>query len=67
MEIEFYDVKRRQKVGVPVAQVKKTSYTRETKSGKTQTRYAVIATYEGSKLMKFMSKDAWEKLNAPIA
>jgi len=65
MAIEFYDVRKREKVGVPEDQVKKTSYERETKSGKIQVRYALVAQLEGSKLTKFVSKDTWDSLNVP--
>lgn len=65
MVIEFYDVRRREKVGVAETQVKKTSYQRETKSGKVQIRYALVAQHEGSKLTKFVSKDTWDSLNVP--
>lgn len=66
MVIEFYDVRKRAKVGVPEDVVKKTSYERETKSGKLQVRYALVAQLEGSKLTKFVSKDVWESLNVPV-
>ena len=66
MAIEFYDVRKRAKVGVPEHAVKKTSYQRETKAGKTQVRYALVAQHEGSKLTKFVSKDVWESLHVPI-
>ena len=65
MTIEFYDVRKRAKVGVAEDQIKKTSFERETKSGKTQVRYAIVALVDGSKLTKFVSKDDWEKLNVP--
>ena len=66
MVIEFYDVRKRAKVGVAEDQVKKTSYERQTKSGKTQVRYALVAQLEGSKLTKFVSKDVWDSLSVPI-
>ena len=66
MVIEFYDVRKRAKVGVADDQVKKTSYERQTKSGKTQVRYALVAQLEGSKLTKFVSKDVWDSLSVPV-
>lgn len=63
--IEFYDVKNRQKVSVPVSSCKKTKYERETKDGKMQVRYAVKAEHNGSRLTKFVSKDMWDQLSIP--
>lgn len=60
--IEFYDVKKREKVSVPVSQVKRVKYERETKDGGTQVRYAVKAEFDGSKLTKFVGKDLWDQL-----
>ncbi len=65
MEILFYDVKTRQKIGVPVADVKKTTFERQTKEGATQLRYALKALHNGTKLMKFVSKADWESLDVP--
>lgn len=64
--IEFYDVKKRAKVSVPVSNVKKTKYERETKDGGTQVRYAVKAEFEGSRLTKFVGKDLWDSLDVDI-
>jgi len=65
MAISFYDVKSRQKVSVPESDVKKTKYTRKTKSGATQTRYALRASYQGRNLTKFVSEVDWKALDAP--
>lgn len=62
-DIEFYDVKKRAKVSVPVSQVKKKRYTRTTKNGSEQTRYAVVAEVDGSKLTKFVSQDTFNSLD----
>lgn len=64
MAIQFYDVKSRQKVSIPESDVKKTKYERQTIAG-TQVRYALRAEHNGTKLTKFVSKDAWDKLDAP--
>ena len=64
VDIQFYDVKSRQKVSVPESDVKRTKYQRETSKGM-QTRYALRGTYNGSKLTKFVSQADWEKINAP--
>ena len=61
-DIEFYDVKNRKKVSVPMSEVKKTKYVRTTKSGSTQTRYAVRANVGGVNLTKFVSEEMWMKL-----
>jgi hypothetical protein len=65
MEIQFYDVKTRQKVGVPESEVRKTKFTKDTKDGGTRTTYALRAVHEGRKLMKFASKADWESLAVP--
>lgn len=61
-QIEFYDVKNKQKVSVPVSQVQKVTYERQTKSGDTQVRYALKAELNGVKLTKFVSKDTWDQI-----
>lgn len=61
MEIQFYDVKTRQKVGVPESAVRKTRFERDTKGGK-RTVYALRATHEGRRLTKFCSQEDWERL-----
>jgi hypothetical protein len=65
MEIQFYDVKTRQKVGVPESDLRKTKFTKETKEGGTRATYALLATHDGRKLMKFCSKADWEALAVP--
>jgi len=62
-QIEFYDVKKRDRVQVPVSQCWKVKYERPTKDGGVQVRYAVKAEVDGSKLTKFVSQDAWQGLS----
>jgi len=64
-QIEFYDVKKRAKVSVPTSEVKKTKYTRTTKDGGTQVRYAVRAQVDGTNLTKFVGQDMWNSLTVP--
>jgi hypothetical protein len=66
MGIEFYDVKKREKVDVPESEVRKVKYERTTKAGKPSVRHAFRAEYDGSKMTKFVSKDDWEALDAPV-
>jgi hypothetical protein len=66
MSIEFYDVKKREKVQVPESDVRKVKYETTTKTGKQSVRYAFRATYNGSKLTKFASEADWNALDAPI-
>lgn len=66
MSIEFYDVKKREKVAVPESAVRKVTYERETKAGKTSVRYGLRAEYQGSKMTKFVSQADWEALDAPV-
>lgn len=61
--MEFYDVKNRKKVTVPVSEVEKITYERKTKSGDTQIRYAVKAVKDGVKLTKFVSKETWDSID----
>lgn len=65
MEITFYDVKSRQKVGIPESEIRKIRYEKPTKDGGTSVRHAIRATYEGTNLTKFVSKEDWEALNVP--
>lgn len=64
--MQFYDVKTRQKVEVPESDIRRTKYTRTTKSGSTQTRYAVRANYQGRNLTKFVSEETWNSLDVPM-
>jgi len=66
MSIEFYDVKKKEKVQVPESAVKKVTYERETKSGKISVRYGFRAEFEGSKMTKFVSEADWKALDAPV-
>jgi hypothetical protein len=65
MDIQFYDVKSRQKVSIPESSVRKTKFERTTKDGSTQTRYALRGVHDGTKLTKFCSQADWEALNVP--
>lgn len=67
MDVEFYDVKNRQKVKVPMSSVKRTKYERTTKNGSMQVRYALKASHNGMSLTKFVSKDMWDSMDAPMA
>jgi hypothetical protein len=53
--MKFYNLKTRSHVDVPDANVRKTKMVRKTKSGE-QTRYALTAEHEGSKLFKFVNE-----------
>lgn len=64
-DIEFYDVKKRAKVSVPVSQIKKKKYTRTAKDGSEQVRYAVRAHVDGTNLTKFVSKAMYDELSVP--
>jgi hypothetical protein len=66
MPIEFYDVKKREKVQIPESEVRKTTYEKAGKEGKINVRYAFRATNEGTNLTKFVKKEDWEALDAPI-
>ena len=61
--MKFYNLKTRSHVDVPDGDVRKTKMVRKTKSGE-QVRYALTATYEGSKLFKFVSEAVYKSTNA---
>jgi hypothetical protein len=62
MAIEFYNVKKRQKVMINESDIEKVEYERETSKGK-QIRYAFKAKDDdGTNLTKFCSKEAYDKL-----
>ena len=65
MSVEFYNVKTKSKVQVPESAIKKVTYERETKSGKTSVRYGLRAEHEGMKMTKFVSQSDWEALDVP--
>lgn len=60
--MKFYNLKTRSHVDVPEAQVNKTKMVRKTKTG-TQTRYALTANYNGSKLYKFVNEATFKATN----
>tara|TARA_A100001011_G_C13653306_1_gene572533 strand:+ start:212 stop:418 length:207 start_codon:yes stop_codon:yes gene_type:complete len=67
MAIEFYNVKKREKVSIDEGSVKKKEYQRKLKDGSTQTRYAFRATDDdGTNLTKFCSKADYDAVNAPV-
>ena len=61
--MQFYNLKTRSHVEVPDSAVRKIKMTRKTKSGE-QVRYALTATFEGSKLFKFVSEDQYRASSA---
>ncbi len=65
MAIEFYDVKKREKVQIPESEVKKVKFEKPGKDGKVNVRYAFRAENEGTKLTKFASQADWDALDAP--
>ncbi|NDG51687.1 MAG: hypothetical protein EBY39_01505 [Flavobacteriia bacterium] len=55
--IEFYNVKKKQKVLIPVDKVSKKTYEKTTKAGKLSIRYSLKAVDDdGTKLTKFCTK-----------
>lgn len=63
-QMQFYNLKTRSHVDVPDKDVRKTKMVRKTKSGQ-QVRYALTATYEGSKLFKFVNEATFKSTNVP--
>ncbi len=66
MAIEFYNVKKREKVSVDESKVTKVKYERKTGGGP-QVRYALRATDDGTNLTKFCSEADWKALDVPEA
>lgn len=66
MAVEFYNVKTRQKVQIDDSKIRKKKYSRTTKNGSVQYRYAFRAEDNGVNLTKFVSKDVWDAMDAPI-
>lgn len=64
--MQFYNLKTRSHVDVPEANVKKKKMIRKTKSGE-QTRYALMAEYEGTTLYKFINEATYKSSNAKDA
>ena len=61
--IEFYNVKKKQKVKVDPSSVTKHAYEKTTKAGKQSVRYALKAVDEdGTKLTKFCSKSDYDSI-----
>ncbi|MCX7997294.1 MAG: hypothetical protein N2691_06120 [Patescibacteria group bacterium] len=66
MAVEFYNVKTRQKVQIDDSKIRKTKYSRTAKDGSVQYRYAFRAQDNGVNLTKFVSKDVWDAVDAPV-
>ena len=61
--IPFYNVKKKKKVQIKNADVKRHSYEKTTKTGKKSIRYALKAVDDdGTKLTKFCSKADYDKI-----
>lgn len=67
-KVSFYDVKARAKVEVDStdANLSKRTYTRTTKNGFTQIRYAMQLTVDGRKLTKFINEATYNALDVPV-
>ena len=62
MAIEFYNVKKREKVQIDESKIEKVEYKRETSKG-TQIRYAFKAKDDdGTNLTKFCSKETYDSI-----
>jgi len=64
--MKFYNLKTRSHVDVPDSEVRKMKMVRKTKSGE-QVRYALTATYQGSKLFKFINEATYKSSTAADA
>jgi len=61
--MQFYNLKTRSHVDIPEGDVRKQKMVRKTKSGE-QVRYALTATYQGTKLFKFVNEATYKSSNA---
>jgi hypothetical protein len=61
-DMKFYNLKTRSHVEVADSDIKKKKMVRKTKNGE-QTRYALVAEYEGSTLYKFVSEKDYNATN----
>ncbi|MCC6404326.1 MAG: hypothetical protein IT207_09990 [Fimbriimonadaceae bacterium] len=64
--MKFYNLKTRSHVDVPDGDIRKMKMVRKTKNGE-QVRYALTATYEGTKLFKFVNEATYKASNAKEA
>lgn len=62
--MQFYNLKSRSHVDVPEKDVRRKKMIRKTKAGE-QVRYAMTATYQGSKLFKFVNEKDYKASSAP--
>lgn len=60
--MEFYDLKSRSKVKVAEGDVTKKKMVRKTKTGE-QTRHALMASYQGRTLYRFVSQKDYDAAN----
>lgn len=63
--MEFYNVKTKSKITVDEKHIKKQTLTRETSKGKTQTRYALVAEVDGTRLFRFVNQETFNSVKAP--
>ena len=67
MAVEFYDVKEGKKVSIDESNITRKVYTRTTKAGKEQQRYALRGkTSDGRNLTRFVSKADFDASSAAI-
>ena len=62
--MQFYNLKTRSHVEVEDKDIQKKKMVRKTKSGE-QTRYALMAKYDGTTLYKFVNEATYKATNAP--
>ena len=60
--IEFYNVKKKEKVQVSESEVTKHTIEKTTKTGKLSIRYCLKAVDDGTKLTKFCSKADYDSI-----
>jgi hypothetical protein len=60
--IEFYNVRKKEKVSIDESKITPVKYERTSKTGKLVIRYGLKATDAGTKLTKFCNKEVYESL-----
>jgi hypothetical protein len=63
--MEFYNLKTKHTVEVPEKELKRRKFERSTSKGTKQTRYAVTAEVDGTKLFKFVNERTYKSLKVP--
>lgn len=62
---EFYDVKNKRKIILPMDRISKIRFKRREKNGKERISYALRGEWDNRNFTKFISKELWEGTDLP--